>query len=107
MPKFAIAGRIFFSIAVLAAPQAWAADANKGHQLAKENCASCHNIEKGGAFKQRPPSFQAIATYRTMDDIWARIVAPSPHAGMPEVIWVVSPDDVQDIVAYITSLDVK
>ena len=107
MLKSAVAGQIFFSIAIVAAPQAWSADADKGYQVAKERCASCHNIEKGGAFKQRPSSFQAIATYRTMDDIWARIVAPSPHAGMPEVIWVISPDDVQDIVAYITSLDVK
>lgn len=82
-----------------------ASDPAEGYALAKENCMRCHNIEKGAGFKLKPPSFQAIAIYRTADDIWSRIIAPSPHSGMPDVQWMLTPDQVQDLVAYITSLD--
>jgi mono/diheme cytochrome c family protein len=90
-----------------AAPSAFAADgdASNGEKIAQERCATCHNTDKGGAFKLYPPSFQAIAIYRTKDDIWGRIVAPSPHRGMPNAAWTLSPDDVQDLLAYIVSLD--
>jgi mono/diheme cytochrome c family protein len=105
-------GAIFFvmtmCLLVIAPAAARAAgDPVKGHELAKHRCSRCHNIEKGGAFKERPPSFQSIAIYRSEADIWSRIVAPSPHAGMPEVAWDMSPEDVQNILAYIVSLDVN
>jgi mono/diheme cytochrome c family protein len=80
-------------------------DAGKGRLLAEEKCARCHNIEKGAAFKLQPPSFQSIAIYRTRQDIWGRIISPSPHSGMPDMMWALTPDQVQDAVAYITSLD--
>lgn len=102
--------RFIMTIGVLViAPAAGLAsgDPMKGYELAKERCSRCHNIEKGGVFKQHPPSFQSIAVYRSEDDIWSRIIAPSPHSGMPDVIWEVSPEDVQNILAYIISLDVK
>ena len=91
--------------ALTAAPEATAGDAANGKTLAAAKCARCHNIEPGGAFKQHPPAFQAIAIYRREPDIWGRIISPSPHSGMPEVIWELSPDEVQDLVAYIISLD--
>jgi mono/diheme cytochrome c family protein len=81
------------------------ADAAKGHELALQHCVRCHNIEPGGAFKQHPPTFAAIAKYRTRDDIWGRIISPSPHAGMPEVVWELQPDEVQHLLDYIVSLD--
>lgn len=96
-----------FAAAVAAAPAAGAGDAANGRKLAAAKCARCHNIEPGGAFKQRPPTFQAIAIYRSEPDIWGRIISPSPHSGMPEVIWDFSPDEVQDLVAYIASLEPK
>lgn len=105
MHKFLTTSLFFCSIVLFPMPQTWAGDAAKGYEVAKARCAQCHNVDKGGAFKQHPPSFQAIATYRTRDDIWGRIIAPSPHAGMPEVIWDMNPDEVQDILAYIISLD--
>ena len=82
-----------------------AGDAIKGLETAQKNCIRCHNIEKGAGFKLMPPSFQSIAIYRTAEDIWSRIIAPSPHRGMPDTMWTITPDDVQDLVAYITSLD--
>lgn len=90
---------------LLPTPAAAAGDAVSGLKTAQETCARCHNVEKGGPFKQRPPSFQSIAIYRGADDIWARIIAPSPHSGMPEVQWMLTPAQVEDLVAYITSLD--
>ena len=90
--------------AYLAAP-AMAGDAAKGKALAEERCSRCHDVQKGAGFKQRPPSFQSIAIYRREDDIWARILSPSPHSGMPDTQWALSPDQVQDLVAYIVSLD--
>ena len=88
-----------------AAPEAIAGDADTGKTLAAAKCARCHNIKPGGPFKQHPPTFQAIAIYRRGPDIWGRIISPSPHSGMPEVMWDLSPDEVQDLVAYIVSLD--
>lgn len=80
-------------------------DAAQGRLLVQDKCARCHNIEKGAAFKLQPPSFQSIAIYRTRQDIWGRIISPSPHSGMPDMMWALTPDEVQDAVAYITSLD--
>jgi mono/diheme cytochrome c family protein len=94
-----------FLISASGSTTATAADAAKGKAIAQEMCARCHNIESGGAFKQKPPTFQAIAIYRTADDIWSRILSPNPHSNMPDVQWSLTPDQVQDLVAYITSLD--
>ena len=102
--RFSIA-LIALAAVLAAAPAADAGNAANGRKLAAAKCARCHNIEPGGAFKQRPPTFQAIAIYRGEPDIWGRIISPSPHSGMPEVIWDLSPDEVQDLVAYIMSLD--
>lgn len=93
-------------LALALSTAAAAGDPAAGHAIAKDSCSRCHDIEKGGAFKKRPPSFQSIAIYRAADDVWARVIAPSPHSGMPDTQWTLTPDQVQDVVAYITSLDV-
>ena len=74
--------------------------------IAQQQCARCHDVSKGGAFKKMPPSFQSIAIYRTKPDIWSRIIAPSPHAAMPDMTWTLTAEEVQDVLAYILSLDV-
>ena len=51
------------------------------------------------------PSFQSIAIYRAKLDIWGRIIAPSPHVGMPDMTWTLNAEEVQDLLAYILSLD--
>lgn len=80
-------------------------DTAAGYKLAQENCVRCHNIDRGAGFKMRPPSFQSIAIYRSADDVWARIIAPLPHSGMPETQWSLTPEEVKSLLAYITSLD--
>ncbi len=87
---------------------AWAdGDVNHGRVLAEQVCSKCHDIGPNGKMKQDPPSFAAIAVYRTRDQLFGKIIAP--HVGMPKVIeqwaWIANQGNVDDIVAYIQSLD--
>ena len=92
------------ALPLLAAP-AQAGDAARGLELAKERCARCHDVGRGAGFKMRPPSFQSIAIYRREDDIWVRILSPSPHSGMPDTQWTLTSEQIQDLLSYIVSLD--
>jgi mono/diheme cytochrome c family protein len=101
---------IFFSAALLISTSHTAAraagDSSSGEKLAKEHCARCHDIALGGAFKRYPPSFASIAAFRSEEQIYARIVFPSLHSGMPEVaFYLLQPQQIADLVAYITSLE--
>lgn len=80
-------------------------DAAKGRELARELCARCHNVEAGGAFKQHPPSFAAIAVFRSKEQIFGRVMYPPLHTGMPQLGYQLNPDNVQHLVAYIASLE--
>jgi mono/diheme cytochrome c family protein len=84
---------------------AYAADAAAGRKLAEQWCARCHNIEKGAPFKLRPPSFASIAVYRHPDDIRGKIIGP--HLGMSDVKWALRANDIDSLIAYITSLEAK
>lgn len=77
-------------------------DPEAGHQLAIEWCSSCHDTEPGGRMKEDPPSFAAIAVYRSPDQIRGKIIAP--HTGMPEYATILGLD-VDDLTAYIVSLE--
>lgn len=81
-------------------------DATLGQALAREHCARCHDVEPGGAFKQSPPSFAAIATYFSPDMIQARILFPN-HMTMPQLMNIMDPIAARDLVAYIVSLEAK
>ena len=52
-----------------------------------------------------PPSFAAIAGYRPEEVIVSRVLFPSLHASMPSWVNWLPRDDVDDIVAYILSLE--
>ena len=80
-------------------------DAAKGGELAREICVRCHHVEAGGPFKLHPPSFAAIAVYRTDVQVYGRIMFPPLHAGMPQLGYRLTPDNVDHIVAYIRSLE--
>jgi mono/diheme cytochrome c family protein len=101
-------GRITFVLALFCAGAAAAqgvGDPEAGKALAEEYCARCHDIAPGGAFKQNPPSFAAIAAYRTPDDIVGRIWYPAMHTRMPPMSMLLMPEQVDDITAYIVSLE--
>lgn len=93
------------ALAAAATAPALAADIENGRRLAEENCARCHDIEPGGASKLHPPSFAAIAGYRAEDQILSRIMFPALHAPMPAWSNWISRDEVDDLVAYVLSLE--
>jgi len=82
-------------------------DAAMGEEIARESCVRCHNVEPGGAFKEHPPSFAAIAVYRSDEQIYGRIVFPPLHAAMPQIGYLLTPDNVEHLVAYIRSLEAQ
>ena len=65
------------------------------------------NAEPDGPFKPIPPSFAAVAVYRTDEQIFARIMFPPLHAGMPEIGNELTPFNVAHLVAYIRSLEAR
>ena len=79
-------------------------DVAMGRDIAREYCVQCHDVEAGGAFKEAPPSFAAIARYRTSAQIRERIVRPL-HAEMPRYSDYMIGGNIDDMVAYIVSLD--
>lgn len=79
-------------------------DAKMGQQIAEEYCSACHMIDANGAFKQEPPSFAAIAVYRSSEQIRSRITTPI-HANMPRYIEYMIGENIDDMVAYIVSLE--
>lgn len=104
MPKLALA--IFLAISMVpSVASAAAVDISNGRYLAEQYCSQCHNIEPDAPSKLSPPSFQAIATYRTSGDIFAHIINPSLHGGMPELMWHLTMAQFQDVLGYIGSLD--
>ena len=76
-----------------------------GAELAAEFCAQCHDITATGPMKQHPPAFAAIAKFRPEEQIRASIWFPALHAGMPQVMNVLDREAVEDLTAYIVSLE--
>jgi mono/diheme cytochrome c family protein len=79
-------------------------DASMGLSIAEEYCASCHNVGVDGPFKLDPPSFAAIGTYRSAEQIRERIVRPI-HDDMPQYTDYMIGGNIDDMVAYIVSLE--
>jgi len=77
----------------------------RGRTLAQEYCVACHDISADGAFKTYPPSFASIAVFRSDDQIRGRIIFPPSHSTMPQIGYLLEPESVRDLVAYIRSLE--
>jgi len=75
-----------------------------GRRLAEGNCAHCHNIEPGGAFKLYPPSFQAIGAYWAPEMIQMKILYQDHAVIMPKFNRYMFIENVDNIVGYILSL---
>lgn len=95
------------AVVALVAVPAKAQDGNPaaGRAIAENYCVNCHDIEPGGAPKQHPPSFSRIASYRPVEQIKYRITYPAYHASMPKLAELIYPGQVNDLVAYILSLE--
>ena len=91
-----------FTSQVVAAP-----DPAVGAELAKQWCVRCHNVEANGPFKLHPPSFASIAVFRSEDQIYGKIAFPPLHISMPQISYMLIPKNIEDLVAYIASLESK
>ncbi|MCB1492448.1 MAG: cytochrome c [Rhodobiaceae bacterium] len=91
--------------AMVSAPAFASGNAEQGAKVAAEHCARCHDISPDGKFKQYPPSFASIAVFRAEDQIRGRILYPPQHASMPQLGFVLTREEIDDLVAYIVSLD--
>ena len=80
-------------------------DLVNGGKLATKWCVRCHDVSVDGLFKQYPPSFASIAVYRSSDQIQSRIAIPPLHNAMPQFAWMMTPENINDLVAYIESLE--
>lgn len=95
------------ALAVLVTPALAADDAYlaAGQRTAEANCAQCHNIWPGGAFKLYPPSFTAIARYYTPDVIEMKIMYPNHALLMPQFHTFMFRETLANLVGYIVSLE--
>lgn len=75
-----------------------------GRAISEEYCVQCHHIEPDGPFKLQPPSFAAIARYRSKEQIKQRIIMPI-HERMPRYTHYMIGGNIDDMVAYIASLE--
>ena len=100
---------ILSSVAVICVGSAAAAQGggnpDSGKALAEANCSQCHNIAPGGATKLFPPSFAAIAAYMHPDMVPIKIMYPDHAAIMPQFNTYMNATNLDDLVAYIHSLE--
>lgn len=82
-------------------------DVEAGGMLADKYCVRCHDISVDGAFKTYPPSFASIAVFRDSDQIRSRILFPQLHTPMPQMGFLLDPENIDDLTAYIVSLEKK
>lgn len=80
-------------------------DIDSGRELAEQFCTQCHNIEADGPFKLMPPSFASIAVYRSPEHIWGIIALTPLHSEMSSVGQYMDNQSLDDLVAYIVSLE--
>ena len=91
--------------AVVLAAGLWAApataqDVTRGQHLAEQWCSNCHAVERRGS--DSVPTLQQIANLPNRDAALLRTFLTNPHPPMPP--FEIARDDIEDLVAYITSL---
>lgn len=82
-------------------------DVDNGHELSRAWCRSCHAIEPHelvGPYAD-VPTFAAIAGMPSSTATALRVFLTTPHGDMPDIK--LKPDQIDEIVAYILSLNEK
>ena len=102
LQKIALATLIALLPCVAAAQEL--GNAQVGHEYAKKICAGCHEVEPGEPVSIYPdvPSFQTVADTPGMTERALAVWLQTSHPNMPNII--VAPDDMDNVIAYITSL---
>jgi mono/diheme cytochrome c family protein len=78
-------------------------DAQRGLEKSREVCALCHIVEESGQGNADLPTFANIANDPETDAARLRAWLAVPHPQMPQFDSL-TPQDVDDIIAYIESL---
>ena len=88
-------------LGLVAAQAAWA-DVQKGAQLARQWCASCHVIDRKqtSTVPQGPPTFSVVAQSMTADQLHAFL--SHPHGAMPDLA--LTRAEIDDLIGYIETL---
>src|SRR5215468_832694 len=98
--------RIGFLLTLVAgsADVAQAQDPQSRAQWASNVCAECHATRTGQARSPngKAPTFVELANTPGMTPLALTVALTTPHAGMP--MFVLTPEQRQDIIAYILSL---
>ena len=103
MPRTALALSSLAALLVLAGRADAQADAGRGQALAQQWCSQCHGIRPSEpSANSDAPTFSAIAAEPSATPYALRTFLRVPHPTMPNFI--IKPDDIDDIVGYITSL---
>jgi cytochrome c len=79
------------------------ADVQKGAQIARQWCASCHVIDENSAaaVQQGPPTFPTIA-HSGMTNDQLRAFLTHPHGAMPDLA--LTRPEINDLIGYIGTL---
>lgn len=101
IPAGALAALVASSV-VLA--QSVPGDPVEGEILAREICATCHQVDKAryGISLEGAPAFQDVADDPVMTSLALRVFLRSPHEVMPDLM--LSDTETDDVIAYILSL---
>jgi mono/diheme cytochrome c family protein len=80
-------------------------DAEQGRQLARQNCAECHAIDRSASLSANPnaPTFKVLATTPGMTSAALTVALQTVHSKMPNFI--LKGSDRENIIAYILSLE--
>ena len=95
---------LFVILLTASAATAQAQDPQAGAKWATDVCSRCHAISTG-QFRSpngEAPSFVELANTPGMTSAALTVALTTPHAGMP--MFVLTPEQRQDIIAYILSL---
>lgn len=79
-------------------------DAGEGRALAERVCAVCHAVAPGERDSPMDglASFQAVSERKEFSEVGLRVFLRSSHQDMPNLV--LSPEEIDDLVAYIHSL---
>jgi len=101
--RYVLGAATAFVSLICFSPAAFAADAIHGAAIAKRWCAACHLVSSDQTKANADvPSFAAIAQKKeTNEELRSFLI--SPHPKMPDMS--LSRSEIEDIVAYIRSLD--
>lgn len=82
-------------------------DADRGRAYAEQVCASCHAVLPTQSISPKPgiATFKVIANTPGMTALALAVWLQTPHRNMPN--FVLAPDNMDDVIAYIVSLQDK